>query len=625
MNPPQSTLPGPSGKTPVETLDRVVIRFAGDSGDGMQLTGSQFTDTTAAMGNDLATLPDFPAEIRAPAGTLPGVSGFQIQFASEDVFTPGDRPDVLVAMNPAALKANVRDLAQNGILIVNADSFRDIDLRKAAYASNPLEDGSLDGYQVFRVELTRLTRAALKDVDLPTQSVDRCKNFFALGMTYFLYNRSLDVTSRWIERKFAGKPTLVDANLRALKAGFAYCDASEVFRSTYQVPAAKLEPGTYRNVSGNQALALGFVAAASRSGLPLFQGSYPITPASDLLHELSLYKNFGVVTFQAEDEIAAIGAAVGAAFAGSLALTSTSGPGMALKSEVLSLAIMTELPLVVVDVQRAGPSTGMPTKTEQADLLMAIHGRFAESPAVVLAASSPSDCFEVAYEACRLAVKYMTPVILLSDGFIANGSEPWRVPDAASLPEFPVSFRTDPAGFEPYSRSERTLARPWVLPGTPGLEHRIGGLEKSAGAGDVSYDPENHERMVHLRADKVAGVAAEIPPAEPAGDSEGGLLVLGWGSTYGAITSAVLRARKAGLRVSRLHLRHLNPLPANLGEVLARYDRILVPEMNLGQLSMLLRARYLRDVIPLTKVQGAPFSAGEIQDRIVELAEAHAR
>jgi 2-oxoglutarate ferredoxin oxidoreductase subunit alpha len=603
------------------TVDRVVIRFAGDSGDGMQLTGSQFTSTTAAMGNDLATLPDFPAEIRAPAGTLAGVSGFQIQFASEQVFTPGDTPDVLVAMNAAALKANIKDVKDNGIVIVNVDSFGENDLRKAGYLSNPLEDGTVDGYQVHKVELTRLTRAALEGTDLPTQSIDRCKNFFALGMMYYLYQRPLDTTMRWIEEKFTGREALIAANQTALKAGHAYCDAVELFHSTYEVPAAVLEPGTYRNISGNQALALGFVAAANRSGLELFQGSYPITPASDLLHELSLYKNFGVVTFQAEDEIAAIGAAVGASFSGSLGMCSTSGPGMALKSEILTLAIMVELPLVVVNVQRAGPSTGMPTKTEQADLMQSMYGRFCEAPCIVLAASSPSDCFETAYEACRLSVKHMVPVILLSDGFIANGSEPWKLPQVDDLPDFPVDHHTEADGFQPYSRNAETLARPWALPGTAGLEHRVGGLEKSEGSGHVSYDPANHERMVKLREEKVERVADSLPPLAPDGGDSGDLLVLGWGSTYGAITSAVRRAREQGRKVSQLHLRYLNPLPKDLGDLLERFDHVLVPEINLGQLAMLLQGRYLKKIDKLNKVQGLPFSASEIEEKILELTE----
>jgi len=602
-------------------LERVVIRFAGDSGDGMQLTGMQFTAATAAAGNDLATLPDFPAEIRAPAGTLAGVSGFQIQFASDAVFTPGDVPDVLVAMNPAALKANIGDLAAGGILIVNADSFKEADLRKAGCETNALEDGSLDGYQVFKVELTRLTRAALKEVDLPTRAVDRCKNFFALGMMYYLYNRPTDVTERWIERKFAGKEQLIEANRLALRAGFAYCEATEQFASSYEVPAARLEPGTYRNISGSQALALGFVAAAQKSDLTLFQGAYPITPASDLLHELSTLKNLGVITFQAEDEIAAIGASIGAAFAGSLAITSTSGPGMALKSEFMALAVMVELPLVVVNVQRAGPSTGLPTKTEQADLLQSVHGRSAETPCIVMASSTPADCFDTAYEACRLSLQHMTPVILLSDGFIANGAEPWKLPRIEDLPEIRVSFRREAEGFQPYSRDAKTLARPWAVPGTPGLEHRVGGLEKADGTGDVSYDPANHERMVRVRAEKVQRVADDIPLAEPIGDREGDLLVVGWGSTYGSITSAVRRARAQGMRVSQLHLRYLNPLPRNLGELLDRYKRVLVPEINLGQLSLLLQGRFLRPVIGFNRVRGLPFQAAEVLDKIVEVLE----
>jgi len=602
-------------------LDRAVIRFAGDSGDGMQLTGMQFTAATAAAGNDLATLPDFPAEIRAPAGTLAGVSGFQIQFASDAVYTPGDRPDVLVAMNPAALQSNVEELRAGGIVIVNSDSFKETDLRKANCEANPLEDGSLDGYQVFKVELTRLTRAALKEVDLPTRAVDRCKNFFALGMMYHMYQRPMDVTLQWIDRKFAGKEQLIQANRLALKAGYAYGEATEQFASSYEVPAARLEPGTYRNISGHQALALGFVAAANRSQLKLFQGSYPITPASDLLHELSVFKNFGVVTFQAEDEIAAIGAAIGASFAGALAITSTSGPGMALKSEFIALAVTVELPLVIVDVQRAGPSTGMPTKTEQADLLQAMFGRFAETPCIVIAASTPSDSFDAAYEACRLTLKHMTPVILLSDGFIANGAEPWKLPDIDGLPDISVPYHREIDAFQPYARDPQTLARPWAIPGTPGLEHRVGGLEKNEKSGDVSSDPLNHERMVHLRAEKVARVADDIPLAEPIGDTTGDLLVVGWGSTYGAITSAVRRARTEGKRVSQLHLRHLNPLPRNLGEVLDRFEHILVPEINLGQLSLLLRARFVKPMIGYNKVQGTPFATEEVLDKIYEILE----
>ena len=617
-----TTRPGPA--RPTEIVDRVVIRFAGDSGDGMQLTGSQFTATSATLGNDLATFPDYPAEIRAPAGTLPGVSGFQINFASEDVYTPGDSPDVLVAMNPAALKVNVGDLKPGGILVVNVDAFGKNDLRKAAYDVDPLEDGSLDGFRLIAVELTRLTRAALEETGLPTRTVDRCKNFFALGMMYYLYNRTLDVTLRWIERKFAAKPELVDANVRALKAGFAFCTATEVFQVTYEVPPAKLAPGKYRNIAGNQALALGLVAGAHRSGRMLFQGSYPITPASDLLHQLSQYKNHGVVTFQAEDEIAAIGAAIGASFAGSLAVTSTSGPGLALKSEFTSLAIMVELPLVIVDIQRGGPSTGLPTKTEQADLAMALHGRHGEAPCIVISARSPADCFEVAFEACRLTLETMTPVILLSDGFIANGSEPWRLPDLDALSEIAVRNRVDADDFQPYARDPRTLARPWAVPGSAGLEHRVGGLEKSDGAGNVSYDPLNHETMTRLRAEKVARVASTLPPQEIEGDPDGDLLVVAWGSTYGAVAAAVQTARRSGLRVGHVHLRYLNPLPSDLGTILGRYRKLLVPEINSGQLADVLRARYLVAVEQRNKMQGLPFKESEILERIEALCAADA-
>jgi 2-oxoglutarate ferredoxin oxidoreductase subunit alpha len=609
----------PKPKEPVETLSCVVIRFAGDSGDGMQLTGTQFTATAAAIGNDLATFPDYPAEIRAPAGTLAGVSGFQVNFSSEDIFTPGDAPDVLVAMNPAALLANVKDLRPGGILVVNTDSFRENDLAKAGYAKNPLEDGSLTGFRLYQVEITRLTRAALKETGLPQRIQDRCKNFFALGMMYYLYHRSMDVSTQWIKQKFAAKPELAEANTLALKGGYAYCEAAEIFQVTYEVPPAHLKPGTYRNISGNQALALGLVAAAQKAGRPLFLGSYPITPASDILHELSQYKNFGVYTFQAEDEIAAIGSALGASFAGSIGLTTTSGPGMALKMEFIGLAIMVELPLVIVDIQRGGPSTGLPTKTEQADLLQAIYGRPSEAPCIVIAARSASDCFEAAYEATRLTMKHMTPVILLSDGYIANGAEPWMLPKIEDLTPIEVHFRTEADGFHPYARDPRTLARPWAIPGTRGLEHRIGGIEKSDGSGNISYDPANHEHMVHLRADKVARVALELPPSTVDGDADGTLIV-GWGSTYGAITSALRHARAEGLRAGHLHLRYLNPLPADLGEIFARYDRILVPEMNMGQLAMILRAKYLRDVKQLNKVQGQPFKESEILDAVRALA-----
>jgi len=602
-----------------ETLESAVIRFAGDSGDGMQITGSQFTNTTALYGNDLATFPDFPAEIRAPAGTLPGVSGFQVHFGAADVYTAGDAVDALVAMNPAALRVNLADLKANGILIVNADDFKETDLKKAGLAKSPLEDHSLDAYRVFAVGLTRLTRNALAELGLDAKSMDRCKNFFALGMCYWLYNRSMDPTLRWLQEKFRAKPLLAEANERAMKAGYAYCEATEAFQVTYDIPPARLQPGLYRNLSGNTALALGFIAASQRSGLPLFQGSYPITPASDILHELSTHKEFGVVTFQAEDEIAAITAAIGAAYAGSLAITTTSGPGMALKTEAIGLATMVELPIVVVDIQRGGPSTGLPTKTEQADLLQALFGRNSESPVPVLAPSSPGDCFWIALEASRIAVKYMVPVIVLSDGYLANGAEPWRIPDLAELPEMKVRFRTDPAGFRPYEREPHTLARPWAVPGTPGLEHRIGGLEKQDLTGNVSYDPLNHERMVQLRAAKVEAVSAEVPDAVPAGDPEGELVVVGWGSTYGAITAALRAQRGRGRRIGHVHLRHLNPLPRNLGAVLKRYRRVLVPELNAGQLLWLLRARYLVDAVPYTKVQGKPFKQAELESRIDEM------
>jgi len=605
----------------VEKLDRVVIRFAGDSGDGMQLTGSQFTATTAAVGNDLATLPDYPAEIRAPVGTLAGVSGYQINFSSEDIFTPGDAPDVLVAMNPAALKTNVRDLRPNGLLIVNTDAFKKSDLKKAGYEVNPLEDGTLDGFRTIPVEMTRLTRTALQETGLPTRAVDRCKNFFALGMMYYLYHRSLDVAMNWIEEKFSDKPDIVQANQLALKAGYAFCDATEVFQTTYEVPAARLTPGTYRNVNGNQALALGFVAASMKSGLPLFQGSYPITPASEILHELSGYKNYGVVTFQAEDEISAIGATIGAAFAGKLGITTTSGPGLSLKQEFLGLAVMVELPIVVVNVQRGGPSTGLPTKTEQSDLLQAMFGRHSESPCIVLAACSPADCFDAAFEASRLALTHMTPVILLTDGFLANGAEPWRLPDLEALGRIEAPFRTDPEGFQPYARDPKTLVRPWAVPGTAGLEHRVGGLEKAEGSGNVSYDSVNHERMIHIREQKVDAVADDIPLAEPTGDSQGKLLVLGWGSTFGAINGAVRRARADGLDVSMVHLRHLNPFPRNLEELMKRFERILVPENNTGQLAFLLQGRFLQEVTRLNKCQGQPFKESEILDAITEIVQ----
>ena len=563
----------PAGKTKREVIEQAVIRFAGDSGDGMQITGSQFTNTVALYGNDIATFPDYPAEIRAPAGTEPGVSGFQLNFSSAEVHTPGDAIDVLIAMNPAALKVNIADLKANGILIVNSDSFKEGDLRKARLTTNPLEDHSLDKFRVFPVELQRLTRSALQHLGLDAKAMDRCKNFFALGMCYWLYNRSTEPTVRWIDDKFKKKPLLAEANKLAMKAGYSYCEATEAFQISYEIPPAQLSPGSYRNLSGNQALALGFVTAARKSGLRLFLGSYPITPASDILHELSQYKNFDVLTFQAEDEIAAITSSIGASYAGALALTTTSGPGMALKTEALGLAVMTELPLVICDIQRGGPSTGLPTKTEQADLLQAMFGRNSEAPIPVLAPSTPGDCFWIAVEACRIALKYMVPVIILSDGYLANGAEPWRIPKEEEIPEIPVKFATDPEGFMPYKRNPETLARPWAVPGTKGLEHRIGGLEKQDVSGNINYEPLNHENMVRIRAAKIDAIVQDIPNVLPAGDPEGDLLIVSWGSTYGAITQSVKSQRAKGRKIGHLHLRNLNPLPANVGDVLKRYRR----------------------------------------------------
>ena len=604
-----------------EVIDKACIRFCGDSGDGMQITGSQFTNTAALYGNDLATFPDFPAEIRAPAGTLPGVSGFQVHFSSSDVYTPGDAVDVLVAMNPAALKMNLPDLRTNGILIVNLDNFKENDLRKAQIAVSPLEDHSLDGYRLFAVELTKLTRAALKELGLDAKSMDRCKNFFALGMCYWLYNRSMDATLRYLEDKFKSKPQLVAANRLAMQAGYSYCEATEAFQISYEIPPAKLSPGTYRNISGNTALAMGFVAASDKAGIPLFLGSYPITPASDILHELSQYKDFGVITFQAEDEIAAVTSAIGAAYTGALGITTTSGPGMALKTEALGLAVAVELPLVVCDIQRGGPSTGLPTKTEQADLLQALFGRNSEAPIPVVAPSSPGDCFWVALEASRIAIKYMVPVIILSDGYLANGAEPWKIPDVSELPEIPVHFETNTEDFHPYRRNPTTLARPWAIPGTPGLEHRVGGIEKQDVTGNINYDPLNHERMVRLRAAKVEAVADDIPDVVPAGDQSGDLLIVAWGSTHGPITAALKTARAKGQSVGHVHLRHLNPLPKNLGDVLKRYKHILVPEMNMGQLVMILRAKFLVDAQGYNKIQGKPFKQSEIEQKIDEILE----
>jgi 2-oxoglutarate ferredoxin oxidoreductase subunit alpha len=594
----------------VETVQTVAIRFAGDSGDGMQVTGTQFTDTTALAGNDLATFPDFPAEIRAPAGSLAGVSGFQIKFSSEEVFTPGDAPDVLVAMNPAALKANLHDLKAGGILILNGSEFNAKNVERAGYAQNPTEDGSLSDYKVYKADITGMTLRAVEELKLNNRFAVRCKNFFALGLVYWLYNRDPQHTVTWIEEKFKD-PSLREANLRAMKAGYAFGETTELFDRSYEIKQAKIKPGKYRNISGNEAIALGFLAAAELSGLDLFLGSYPITPASDILHALARFKHLGVRTFQAEDEIAAICSAIGAAYSGALALTTTSGPGLALKGEGMGLALMLELPLVIVDVQRAGPSTGMPTKTEQADLLQAMYGRNGEAPIPVLAASTPGDCFYVAIEACRVALQHMTPVVLLSDGYIANGAEPWSVPDMSKLPRIPVNFRTDRDGFQPYSRDER-LARPWALPGTPGLEHRIGGIEKQHLTGNISYDAANHEFMSKLRHERVQKIADELPPTEIFGDPSGDLLIVGWGDTFGAIRAGVEATRPQGHKIGHVHLRWLNPLPNDLGEILKRYKRVLVPEINLGQLVKLLRARYLVDARSYPKIQGQPFKESEI-------------
>ncbi|MEV4245103.1 2-oxoacid:acceptor oxidoreductase subunit alpha [Streptosporangium canum] len=604
----------------VQQLDRVVVRFAGDSGDGMQLTGDRFTSETGRFGNDLATFPNFPAEIRAPAGTLPGVSSFQLHFADHDILTPGDAPDVLVAMNPAALKANLAELPRGGRVIVDTFEFTARNLTRVGYATNPLEDGSLDGFAVHALDLTSLTVAAVREFGLSRKDAARAKNMFALGLLSWLFGRPVAATVAFLNRKFAGRPNIGDANVAAFKAGWNFGETTEDFAVSYQVRPAPLATGRYRNISGNTALALGLVAASHQAGLPLFLGAYPITPASDILHELSRHKNFGVRTFQAEDEIAGVGAALGASYGGALGVTVTSGPGVALKAETVGLAVAVELPLVVVDVQRAGPSTGMPTKTEQADLLMVLFGRNGESPVPVVAASSPGDCFDAAVEAARIALRYRTPVMLLSDGYLANGSEPWRVPDVASLPDISVDFATDPDGFLPFSRDDDTLARPWAIPGTPGLEHRIGGIEKADGTGDISYDPGNHDRMVRLRQAKIDRI--DVPDLEvddPSGRAR--VLVLGWGSVYGPVAAAVRRVRKAGGEVAQAHLRHLNPLPANTGDVLRSYDKVVLPELNLGQLAMLLRARYLVDVIGYNRVRGLPFKAEELAGVIQDVID----
>jgi 2-oxoglutarate/2-oxoacid ferredoxin oxidoreductase subunit alpha len=604
---------------PVEQLDRVIIRFAGDSGDGMQLTGDRFTSETAVLGNDLSTLPDFPAEIRAPAGSLPGVSGFQLHFADHDILTPGDAPNVLVAMNPAALRTNVRDLPKGGTLIVNRDAFNERNLRKAGYTASPLEDGSLAEFRVHEVPLTSMTVEALKEIDVTPREAERSKNMFALGLMSWLYGRPTEGTVAFIERKFAKRPEIVDANVTAFKAGYAFGETTEEFAVSYEVKPAQLPPGLYRNVNGNQALSYGLIAASVKSGLPLFLGAYPITPASGILEELARHKNFGVRTFQAEDEIAAVGAAVGASFGGALGVSTSAGPGVVLKAETVGLAVALELPLVILDIQRAGPSTGMPTKPEQADLLMVMFGRNSESPVPVIAASTPSQCFDAAIEAARIALKYRTPVYLLSDAYLANGSEPWLIPGFESLPEISVEFATqanEDGSFLPYARDPETLARPWAVPGTPGLEHRIGGLEKQDVTGNVSYDPDNHDLMTRLRAQKVAGIAGDIPELEVDDPDGAELLVLGWGGTYGTIAAGVRRVRQAGGKVAQAHLHYLNPFPRNTGEVLRRYGRILVPEMNLGQLLKLIRAEFLVDAVGYNRVRGVPFRSSEIQEAI---------
>jgi 2-oxoglutarate/2-oxoacid ferredoxin oxidoreductase subunit alpha len=596
--------------------DHVVIRFAGDSGDGMQLTGMQFTAESALAGNDIATLPDFPAEIRAPQGTLAGVSGFQLNFSSSEIFTAGDEPNVLVAMNPAALQANLEDVPPNAVIIVDREAFTEANIKRAGYKSNPLTDHSLDKYQLIEVDVTKLTALAVHGMGLNNRAVFRCRNMFVLGMLSWLYQRPIESTLSYLESRFKKTPDILEANVRVLKAGYNYGETTEMFASSYEVPAARIAPGLYRNITGNSATALGFVAAAIKAGRPLFLGSYPITPASDVLHELSGYKNFPVYTFQAEDEIAGVCAAIGASFGGSIAITTTSGPGMNLKAEAVGLAVKVELPLVITDIQRAGPSTGMPTKPEQADLLQSMYGRHGESPIPIIAASTPADCFDCAYEAVRIAVKYMTPVILLTDGQLANGAEPWLLPDPDKLPPIKVEFATNPEGFMPYARDAETLSRPWAIPGTKGLEHRVGGLSSENLTGNVSYSPANNELMVRTRARKIAGIAREIPPTEVFGDPDGDLVVLGWGSTYGPIREAVKHVRENGKKVSHLHLRYLNPLPRDLEAALKRFKQVMVAEMNLGQLLKMVRADYLIDAFGFNKIQGRPFKVSEIENRI---------
>ncbi|MGD1026578.1 2-oxoacid:acceptor oxidoreductase subunit alpha [Candidatus Binatus soli] len=602
--------------------DHVVIRFAGDSGDGMQLTGMQFTSESALAGNDIATLPDYPAEIRAPQGTLAGVSGFQLNFSSNEVFTPGDEPNVLVAMNPAALRTNVEDLQPNAVIIVDREAFNESNIKRAGYASNPLTDHSLDKFQVIEVDVSKLTSLAVHGLGLNNRAAFRCRNMFVLGMLSWLFQRPIDSTIVSLKNRFKKAPELIEANIRVLTAGYNYGETTEMFASSYEVPAARIAPGLYRNITGNSATALGFVAAAVKAGRPLFLGSYPITPASDILHDLSGYKNFPVYTFQAEDEIAGVCSAIGAAFGGAIAITTTSGPGMDLKAEAVGLAMKVELPIVITDVQRAGPSTGMPTKPEQADLLQSMYGRHGEAPVPIIAASTPADCFDCAYEAVRIAVKYMTPVILLTDGQLANGAEPWLLPDPEQLAPIKVEFATNPEGFLPYARDAETLSRPWAVPGTKGLEHRIGGLSGENLTGNVSHSPANNELMVRTRARKIAGIVREIPPTEVFGDAGGGdLVVLGWGSSFGPIREAVKHVRAKGKKVSHVHLRYLNPLPRDLGETLKRFKQVMVAEMNMGQLLKLIRAEYLIDAFGFNKIQGRPFKVSEMENRINRVLE----
>lgn len=617
-----STQASSTNEKPVEFVSGITVRLVGDSGDGMQLLGQQLTNTSALLGNDVATFPDFPAEIRAPRGTRAGVSGFQVQFASHEVHTPGDTLDALVAMNPAALVTNLADLVKGGLLIVNEDSFEDKDLKLAKLNTSPLEDPSMEKYRLIKVQMTRLTKEAVSEFGLSTKEADRCKNFFAMGLVYWLYGRNMDATLRFIHGKFsAGKSAIAAANEKALRAGWAYGETIEALGQSYNVEPAKLSPGTYRNIMGNQALAWGLLAAAQRSGKELFYASYPITPASDILHELARYKNFGVCTFQAEDEIAAVCSAIGASYGGQMGVTTSSGPGIALKAEAMGLALMLELPLLVIDVQRGGPSTGLPTKTEQADLLQVMFGRNGEAPLPVLAARSPGDCFDIVQDAWMIATQLMIPVIVLSDGYIANGAEPWKIPDSTKLAPFTIQHpqeSNNPDGpFKPYLRNE-LLARPWAIPGTPGLMHRVGGIEKEDGTGNISYDPENHQKMVHIRAQKVANAAKLLPPQDVEGPQRGDLLVISWGGTYGACLTAVQRAQAAGKSVAHAHLRYLNPFPSNLGEILSRYKKVLIPELNMGQLRMLIRSKYLVDAIGYNKIKGKPFTVSELYDTIIE-------